>query len=172
MMCAILRRVDELEELDRATRGYKATEAAHETARQESITSVLAALRAGHKPAVVAARSPFTPTHVRRLAREHGIPEYLLRRHPRARGELAARMPQWEQAAAAISSLRIGLDDPEYVGGELWHGLAKNGSGDDPGEQKAAITERLARWATRDGGDAAAASAAIRAVLDDYLPGR
>jgi hypothetical protein len=162
---------DDLEALDRATRRYHATEAAHEAARQESVAAVLRSLRRGRKPAVVVARSPFKDAHVRRLARDHGIPEYLLRRHPRARGELTARLPEWEQAAAAIGALGIGLDDAEYVGGELWYGLVKTASGTDAGDQKAVIAGRLARWATRDGGDAAAAAAAVQGVLDDYLPG-
>jgi len=32
--------------------------------------------------------------------------------------------------------------------------------------------DRLVRWATRHGGDAIGAAAAIRSVLDEYLPGR
>ena len=31
--------------------------------------------------------------------------------------------------------------------------------------------DRLTRWATRDGGDGSAVAAAVRAVLDEYLPG-
>jgi hypothetical protein len=43
---------------------------------------VLAALRAGERPTDVAAKSPFTEAYVRKLARENGIPEYLV--HQRA----------------------------------------------------------------------------------------
>ena len=32
--------------------------------------------------------------------------------------------------------------------------------------------DRLTRWATRDGGDGSAVAVAVRAVLDEYLPGR
>ncbi len=46
------------------------------------------------------------------------------------------------------------------------------GSRDAGREQERLITDRLTRWATRDGGDAAQVAAAIRAVLDEYLPGR
>src|ERR1700746_1977917 len=42
----------------------------------------------------VAAKSPFTETYVRKLARENSIPEYLLRRYPKARAELEARLPR------------------------------------------------------------------------------
>ena len=38
-------------------------------------------------------------------------------------------------------------------------------------EQKRVIVDRLVRWATRDGGDSSQVAAAIRAVLDEYLPG-
>ena len=99
-------------------------------------------------------------------ARENGIPEYLLRRYPKARAELEARLPGWRDAAAAIGGLGIGLDDAEYVGGVLW--THRGGQG-DPGEQKRAITDRLVRWATRDGGDSSRAAAALRSVLDEYL---
>lgn len=65
---------DELKALDSATRKYRQTEAAHEKARGEAVTAVVAALRADVPPTVVAARSPFTAAHVRTIAREHGIP--------------------------------------------------------------------------------------------------
>ena len=51
-----------------------------------------AALRVDQRPTDVAAKSPITETYVRRLARENGIPEYLLRRYPEAPGELDARL--------------------------------------------------------------------------------
>ena len=44
----------------------------------------------------------------------------------------------------------------------------------DPGNvaaQKRGIAGRLVHWATRDGGDGSQVAAAIRAVLDKYLPG-
>ncbi len=56
---------------------------------------MLAAQRADERPTDVAAKSPFTEAYVRKLARENGIPEYLLRRYPKARAELESRLPGW-----------------------------------------------------------------------------
>jgi hypothetical protein len=161
-----------LEAVEAGTRCYKETEAAHERSREAVTASVLAALRGGERPTDTAGRSPFTGAYVRKLAREAGVPEYLLRRYPKARAELEARLPRWREAAKAIGELGIGLDDAEYVGGVLWHGLTHRGSEGSPQEQKRVITDRLVRWATRDGGDAAQAAGAVRPVLDDFLPGR
>ncbi len=164
--------MNSLEAVEGDTRRYRQTEAAHEKSRQAVTASVLAALRAGERPTDVAAKSPFTETYVRKLARENGIPEYLLRRYPKARAELEARLPRWREAAKAIGELGVGLDDAEYVGGVLWYGLTHRGGEGNPGEQKRVITDRLVRWATRDGGDAAQAATAIRSVLDEHLAGR
>jgi hypothetical protein len=161
-----------LEAVKEDTRRYRQTEAAHEQSRQAVTASVLAALRAGERPTDVAAKSPFTETYVRKLARENGVPEYLLRRYPRARAELEARLPRWREAAKAIGELGIGLDDAEYVGGVLWYGLTHRSGEGNPDEQKRVIIDRLVRWATRDGGDAAGAATAIRPVLDQHLAGR
>jgi hypothetical protein len=65
---------DELERLDSATRAYKRTEAAHENARSAAVEAVVAALRAGHRPAEVGRHSPFTDAYIRKLARQHEIP--------------------------------------------------------------------------------------------------
>ena len=164
--------MDELEAVGQATRQYRQTEKAHEESRKAVTASVLAALRADQRPTDVAAESPFTETYVRKLARENGIPEYLLRRYAKARGELEARLPGWRDVARAISELGVGLDDAEYVGGVLWYGLTHRGGAGNPAEQKRVITDRLTRWATRDSGDATKTAAAIGAVLDQYLPGR
>lgn len=43
-------------------------------AREEHIAAVVAALKAGKRPTDVASWSPFTPAHLRKLAREAGIP--------------------------------------------------------------------------------------------------
>lgn len=164
--------MSELEAVERDTARYRTTEAAHEESRKAVTASVLAALRAGDRPTDVAAKSPFTEAYVRKLARQHGIPEYLLRRYARARGELDSRLPDWAQVAAEIGELGIGLDDAEFVGGVLWYGLTHRGSEGNPEDQKRVITERLVQWATRDGGDGAQAAAALRTVLDQRLPGR
>jgi hypothetical protein len=161
-----------LEAVEAGTRRYNETEAAHERSREAVTASVLAALRGGERPTDVGEKSPFTGTYVRKLAREAGVPEYLLRRYPKARAELEARLPRWREAAKAIGELGAGLDDAEYVGGVLWYGLTHRGSEGSPEEQKRVITDRLARWATRDGGDAAEAAGAVRSVLDEFLPGR
>ncbi len=65
--------MDPMDELDEATRRYKATDAAHKESREAAIQAVVKALRSGAKPTPVANRSPFTPAYVRRVAREHGI---------------------------------------------------------------------------------------------------
>ena len=163
--------VDELDAVGAASRLYEETGAAHEQARQALTESLLRALRAGKRPTDVADRSPFTDKYVRNLARANGIPEYLLRRYPSARGELEALLPAWQEVAAAIGALGIGLDDAEYVGGVLWYGLTHRGGEGNPAEQKRVIVDRLVRWATRDGGGSSQAAAAIRTVLDQYLPG-
>jgi hypothetical protein len=67
--------MDEHEEAIRAsTRRYKRTEAAHKEAREASTADVIAALKAGMPPTKVADLSPFTATHVRKLARDADIP--------------------------------------------------------------------------------------------------
>jgi hypothetical protein len=67
--------MDEYEEaLTASARRYKRTDAAHEESRKAATADVIAALRAGMPPTRVADLSPFTATHVRKLAREAGIP--------------------------------------------------------------------------------------------------
>ena len=48
--------------------------AAHERERAAHIAAVVAALKAGKRPTVVASWSPFTAAYLRKLAREHGVP--------------------------------------------------------------------------------------------------
>jgi hypothetical protein len=163
--------MNELAAVEADTRRYEQTKAAHEESRRAVTASVLAALRADERPTDVAAKSPFTETYVRKLARENGIPEYLLRRYPRARGELEARLPAWTEVANAVAGLNFGLDDTEYVGGVLWYGLTHRGGEGNTAEQKRVIVDRLVRWTTRDEGDGSQVAAAIGAVLDVYLPG-
>ena len=159
----------ELEDLEAATARYRQTEAAHDAARMNVVTSVLDALRAGERPTDVAAKSPFTETYVRRVARENGIPEYMLRRYPKARAELETRLPNWREVAAAIAALNVGLDDIEYVGGVIWQGLTTRRAAGDGDWQKQLIVDRLAKWATRDGGDSGEVAARVREVLDANL---
>lgn len=56
--------------LDAATARYRELEQAHDAV----VAAILAALKAGAGPTEVANRSPFTAAHVRKLAREAGIP--------------------------------------------------------------------------------------------------
>jgi hypothetical protein len=65
---------DELEILDAATRRYQRTEKAHKESRKAALDAVIAALKAGKKPAEVERRSPFTGAYIRKVAREQGIP--------------------------------------------------------------------------------------------------
>jgi len=65
---------DHEEALRASTRRYRRTEAAHKESREASTADVLAALRAGMPPTKAAGLSPFTATHVRKLARDAGIP--------------------------------------------------------------------------------------------------
>ena len=65
---------DPREQLAAATRRYRRTETAHEAARQQVITAVLAALRANISPTEVERLSPFTGAYIRKLARDQGIP--------------------------------------------------------------------------------------------------
>lgn len=64
-------RMDELEAAVRST-GRKV--AAHEKERNAHVAAVIAALRAGKRPTDVAVWSPFTPSYLRKLAREAGVP--------------------------------------------------------------------------------------------------
>jgi hypothetical protein len=164
--------VNEIEEVKRRTMRYQATEAEHQQAREAVTQAVLSALRAGQPPTAVAKASPFSEIYVRKLARENGIPDYPLRRFPKARGELEALLPAWRDVARAIGKLSASLDDVEYVGGVLWTGLTHKGAEGNPDEQKRVIVDRLTRWATRGGGSASEVAMAVRSILDDYLPGQ
>ena len=147
-------------------------EAAHEESREAVTASVLAALRGGERPTDSAEKSPFTGTYVRKLARRPGVPEYLLRRYPKARAELEARLRRWREAAEAVGELGIGLDDAEYVSGVLWYGLTHRGSEGNPEEQKRVITDRLVRWPPGTAETPPTPARAVRYVLDEFLPGR
>lgn len=60
-------------DLERATRKYERASKALEGAREEVIAAIVAELRSGTAPTVVARRSPFEAAYVRRIAREHDI---------------------------------------------------------------------------------------------------
>lgn len=62
-----------LAELDKSTARFRKTEQAHAASRDAAVEAVIAALRAGARPTDVTDRSPFSPAHVRNLARENGI---------------------------------------------------------------------------------------------------
>ncbi|TDC58572.1 hypothetical protein E1281_01065 [Actinomadura sp. KC345] len=59
--------------LDKTTTQFRRTEKAHNAARDAATEAVITALRAGARPTEVTNRSPFSPAHVRNLARENGI---------------------------------------------------------------------------------------------------
>lgn len=48
--------------------------AAHKRERADHIAAVIDALKAGRRPTEVASWSPFTPAHLRKLARDAGVP--------------------------------------------------------------------------------------------------
>lgn len=62
-----------LARLAAAREEYKATEVAHEHAREKALVAVVAALKAGAAPGAVTATGPFTDAYVRKIARENGI---------------------------------------------------------------------------------------------------
>lgn len=67
--------MDKHEEAVAATaRRLRRAQAATERAKEEHITAVLDALRAGRPPMRVAELSPFSDAHLRQLARDAGIP--------------------------------------------------------------------------------------------------
>jgi hypothetical protein len=53
---------------------YRKAERQFDEARQAVIQAVVTALRAGVPPTEVVELSPFSPAHVRVIARDHGIP--------------------------------------------------------------------------------------------------
>jgi len=162
-----------------ATRRYRRTEAAHEQSRAEVIGAVIAALRSGERPTDVTDWSPFTATYVRNFAREAGVmpadspgPRY----HLEEFGWLRSQHPEAVKAVTAIAVLDVGLADEDYVGGVIGYALAHGKNGRD--EIIRAITDRLVRWATREGRGAWARkydtttslALDIAAILGRYLP--
>ncbi len=65
---------DPRKDLEAATRRYRRTASDHEQAREATIAAVVEALRSGIPPVEVERLSPFTGAHIRKMAREHGIP--------------------------------------------------------------------------------------------------
>ena len=64
----------EMVELGSVTTRLKRVEAEREKLRDRATELVLVALRKQVPPTQVANQSPFSPAHVRNLARKHGIP--------------------------------------------------------------------------------------------------
>jgi hypothetical protein len=62
-----------LERLAAARDAYKASETAHERAREQALIAVVAALKAGATPGAVTAAGPFTDAYVRKIARDNDI---------------------------------------------------------------------------------------------------
>jgi hypothetical protein len=65
---------DPRQSLRKAGEQYSQAEQRREHARQVLVDAVVAALRAGVPPTEVVELSPFSPAHVRVIARQHGIP--------------------------------------------------------------------------------------------------
>lgn len=114
-----------------------------------------------------------------RRARKGGRPpKYAFQHYPEARPWMDEHCPTWPAIAAAIADLGAGLNDAEYVGGVIYLGLTGHGTEGDPAGQRRAITDRLVRWATRDGAHewrnryatTTALAEAIDAVLRRKLP--
>lgn len=53
---------------------YRRADKARSDAHDAVVAEILAALKAGEAPTEVAAESPFTAAHVRKMARDAGIP--------------------------------------------------------------------------------------------------
>lgn len=80
-----MKEAEHLAALDETTRQYNDAAAMLEKAREASAAAVLAALKGKVAPTTVAERSPFTATHVRKLARAAQIPPATTKRKPQRR---------------------------------------------------------------------------------------
>ena len=75
--------MDEHDEAVKATaQRLRRAQSALDAAKEQHITAVLAALRAGRPPMGVAALSPFTDTRLRQIAREAGVPPAVKGKRP------------------------------------------------------------------------------------------
>lgn len=83
----------ELADLDTATERYEQAKTALEAAQEDVIAKVVAALRAGEMPTVVAKRSPFTEAYVRKIARDHNIPPAKPGKKPSSRRATSPQRP-------------------------------------------------------------------------------
>ena len=63
-----------MDEHEAAVRRTGRKVAAHKRERAEHLAAVVAALKADKRPTDVASWSPFTAAHLRKLAREAGVP--------------------------------------------------------------------------------------------------
>jgi anti-sigma regulatory factor (Ser/Thr protein kinase) len=78
--------VDDLRaELRRAATAYGKATRAQQVAQEALVAVVVATLRAGMPPGEVSALSTLSPSYVRKIARDHGIPPAPLGRKPSAR---------------------------------------------------------------------------------------
>lgn len=78
---------DDLEAVRRTARRFAAAERARNAARTAHLAAVLTALRDGQPPTVIARLSPFTSAHLRKIAREDGIPPARRGRKASPRGQ-------------------------------------------------------------------------------------
>jgi len=73
---------DELEAVTQTGRRWRSADKARDKARAEHFGAVIAALRAGQPPTEIAERSPFTAAHLRKIARDAGIPAATRQKRP------------------------------------------------------------------------------------------
>ena len=80
---AIIYAMDEHEEAVKTTaQRLRRAQSALDTAKEQHIAAVLAALRAGRPPMRVAELSPFTDARLRQIARKAGVPPVRKGGHP------------------------------------------------------------------------------------------
>ncbi|MFC7219244.1 hypothetical protein ACFQLX_13860 [Streptomyces polyrhachis] len=77
--------------LQAATFRYERAKKATDEARGDLHSAIAAALRAGLKPRAVSVETGLTPEHIRRIAREHGVPPL---REPTKTSRRRAEEPQ------------------------------------------------------------------------------
>lgn len=92
-----------LDRIRAATSAYRRTKLEHERSIEEVVSAVVAAIRdnpnhpRGYITRVVKA-SPFTATHVRAIAREHGIQAPGPSRHPSRRGSVTMSAEEFRES--------------------------------------------------------------------------
>lgn len=141
---------------------------------EDLLAHMRAEIQAHGDPADLADLAAAEAELAERRARKGGRPpKYAFERYPEARPWMDEHFPAWPAIAAVIADLGAGLDDAEYVGGVIYLGLTQHST--DSAGQRRVITDRLVRWATRDGADEwhnrYATTTALAEAIDDVLRG-